>query len=72
MIRCCLSNMPLYAYQVRGEVPEEDYVVPIGVSDVKREGSRRDDYGLCRGLHMALEAAEQVGRRMVLKRKWLI
>ena len=45
---------------VRGEVPEEEYTVPIGLADVKRLG--RDitvvSYGLT--LHYCLEAAEQV------------
>ncbi len=45
---------------VRGEVPEEDYVLPIGKAEVKRVG--RDitlvSYGLM--LHYCLEAAEQL------------
>ena len=45
---------------VRGEVPEEEYTLPIGVADVKRPG--RDmtvvSYGLT--LHYCLEAAEQM------------
>ena len=45
---------------VRGEVPDEDYVVPIGAADVKREG--RDlsviTYGLT--LHYALQAASEL------------
>jgi 2-oxoisovalerate dehydrogenase E1 component beta subunit len=45
---------------ITGEVPEEDYVVPIGKADVKRQG---DDitvitYGLT--VHFALEAAEEL------------
>ncbi|QIC04427.1 alpha-ketoacid dehydrogenase subunit beta [Brevibacillus sp. 7WMA2] len=45
---------------IKGEVPEEDYTVPIGKADVKREG---DDitvisYGL--SLHFALQAAEKL------------
>jgi 2-oxoisovalerate dehydrogenase E1 component beta subunit len=44
---------------VRGEVPEEEYTLPIGAADVKRPG--RDvtvvSYGLT--LHYCLEAAEQ-------------
>lgn len=45
---------------VRGEVPEEDYTVPLGVADVKRAGSNITvvSYGLM--LHYCLEAAEQV------------
>ncbi|KRG08709.1 alpha-ketoacid dehydrogenase subunit beta [Lederbergia galactosidilytica] len=45
---------------IKGEVPTEDYVLPIGKADVKREG---DDitvitYGLC--VHFALQAAERL------------
>ncbi|MFD1413936.1 alpha-ketoacid dehydrogenase subunit beta [Oceanobacillus jeddahense] len=49
------------AYRLlKEEVPEEDYVLPIGKADVKREG---DDitvitYGLC--VHFALQAAERL------------
>lgn len=47
---------------IKGEVPEEDYVLPIGKADVKREG---DDvtvitYGLC--VHFALQAAERLAK----------
>jgi 2-oxoisovalerate dehydrogenase E1 component beta subunit len=45
---------------IKGEVPIEDYTLPIGKADVKREG---DDitvitYGLC--VHFALQAAEKL------------
>lgn len=45
---------------IKGEVPEEDYTLPIGKADVKREG---DDitvitYGLA--VHFALQAAERL------------
>ncbi|MFC3882844.1 alpha-ketoacid dehydrogenase subunit beta [Bacillus songklensis] len=45
---------------IKGEVPEDDYVLPIGKADVKRQG---DDitvitYGLC--VHFALQAAEKL------------
>lgn len=45
---------------IKGEVPKDDYVLPIGKADVKREG---DDvtvitYGLC--VHFALQAAERL------------
>jgi len=45
---------------VRGEVPDDDYTIPIGVADVKRQGSDMTvvTYGLT--LHYCLEAAEQV------------
>lgn len=42
---------------VRGEVPDEEYVLPIGVADVKREGADITlvSYGLM--VHFCLEAA---------------
>jgi len=48
-------------YQIRGEVPEdEDYTVPIGVSDVKREGSDVTIVAYAQGLQVALAAADQL------------
>lgn len=43
---------------MKGEVPEEEYVVPIGVADVKRPGKHLSiiTYGLM--VHYCLEAAE--------------
>lgn len=43
---------------VRGEVPDDDYVVPIGSADVKRDGTDATivTYGLT--VHYALQAAE--------------
>ncbi len=45
---------------VRGEVPEEDYTLPIGKAEVKRTGQNITivTYGLM--LHYCLEAAQQV------------
>lgn len=45
---------------VRGEVPETEYLLPLGVADVKRAGSGLTlvSYGLM--LHYCLEAAEAV------------
>jgi 2-oxoisovalerate dehydrogenase E1 component beta subunit len=50
---------------VRGEVPAEDYVVPIGVADVKREGDAATivTYGLT--LHYSLQAAEKLAEEGV-------
>ncbi len=47
---------------VRGEVPEEEYVLPIGVADIKRQGADITcvTYGLM--LHYALEAAETLAK----------
>lgn len=49
------------AYRLLKEnIPEEDYIVPIGKADVKREGSDITiiTYGLC--VHFALQAAEKL------------
>ena len=45
---------------VRGEVPEEEYTIPLGIADIKRGGGDITvvTYGLT--LHYCLEAAEQV------------
>ncbi|TDL77099.1 alpha-ketoacid dehydrogenase subunit beta [Rhodococcus qingshengii] len=47
---------------IKGEVPSDDYTLPLGKADVKREG---DDitvitYGLC--VHFALQAAEKLAK----------
>jgi len=49
-------------YQLRGEVPEEEYTVPIGVSDVKREGSDVTIVSYAQGLQVSLEAAEKLAQ----------
>lgn len=50
-------------YQVRGEVPEdEEIIVPIGVADVKREGSDVTIVAYAKGLQVALEAADQLAK----------
>src|SRR5690625_619872 len=45
---------------LKEEVPEEDYVLPIGKADIKREGSDVTiiTYGLC--VHFALQASEKL------------
>jgi len=50
---------------IKGEVPEEEYVLPIGKADVKREGKDLTvvAYGLM--LHYSLEAAERLSQEGV-------
>ncbi|WP_110927498.1 alpha-ketoacid dehydrogenase subunit beta [Bacillus massiliglaciei] len=45
---------------IKGEVPDEEYVLPIGKADVKRNGEDITviTYGLC--VHFALQAAEKL------------
>lgn len=47
---------------IKGEVPTDDYVLPIGKADVKREGEDVTviTYGLC--VHFALQAAEKLAK----------
>jgi 2-oxoisovalerate dehydrogenase E1 component beta subunit len=50
---------------ISGEIPDEDYIVPIGVADVKREGTDLTviTYGLT--VHFALKAAEELAKEGV-------
>ncbi|WHY75989.1 alpha-ketoacid dehydrogenase subunit beta [Neobacillus sp. WH10] len=47
---------------IKGEVPTEDYTLPIGKADVKRKGEDITviTYGLC--VHFALQAAEKLAK----------
>jgi 2-oxoisovalerate dehydrogenase E1 component len=47
-------------YNQEGYVPDEDYVIPYGVADVKREGSDVTVVAYSRMVLRALEAAEQL------------
>jgi pyruvate dehydrogenase E1 component beta subunit len=48
-------------YQVRDEVPEdEDFLIPIGVSEVKREGSDVTIVAYSKMLQVSLQAAEEL------------
>lgn len=55
---CVLENTLLYGDQ--GEVPEEEYLIPLGVADVKREGSDVSLIGHGRAVITALQAAERL------------
>lgn len=58
-----IEPVPLYTSpKVRGEVPDDDYVVPIGVSDVKREGSDVTIVTYGEGLHVSLDAADELAK----------
>ena len=47
-------------YPMKGEVPAGDYTVPIGVSDMKREGSDVTIVAYSRMVQVALEAADKL------------
>lgn len=58
-----IEPVPLYTSpKVRDEVPEGDFTVPIGVSDVKRKGSDVTIITYGEGLHISLDAARQLER----------
>ncbi len=61
-----IEPVPLYTSpKVRGEVPDEDYTVPIGESDIKREGSDVTIVTYGEGLHVSLEAADMLAKEGV-------
>jgi len=47
-------------YPVKGMIPEEDYTVPFGVADVKREGSDVTIFATLYMVHKALAVAEKL------------
>ena len=47
-------------YSLPGEVPDEEYILPIGVGDIKRPGQDVTIAAYSRMVHVALEAAEQL------------
>ncbi|HEV8637992.1 MAG TPA: alpha-ketoacid dehydrogenase subunit beta [Chloroflexota bacterium] len=53
-----LEHKALYA--TRGPVPEEEYLVPFGAADVKREGTDVTVVGIHTMMHRALAAAEKL------------
>ncbi|MBI2166565.1 MAG: alpha-ketoacid dehydrogenase subunit beta [Chloroflexi bacterium] len=72
LFRACLKdrNTVIFAehallYGVRGQVPDEYYEVPLGLAEVKRQGSHLTIVAYSRMVHIALAAAEQLARRGV-------
>ena len=49
-------------YDISGEVPEEDYTIPLGVADVKCKGKDMTVVAISRMVHVALEAAEKLSK----------
>jgi pyruvate/2-oxoglutarate/acetoin dehydrogenase E1 component len=52
-------------YGIEGLVPEEDYIIPYGVADVKREGTDVTIVTYSRMVFRALEAAEKLAQEGV-------
>jgi pyruvate/2-oxoglutarate/acetoin dehydrogenase E1 component len=51
-----IENKALYA--LKGEIPEEEYLIPIGKADVKRAGKDATVVATSRMVHQSLEAAK--------------
>lgn len=51
-----IENKALYA--LKGEIPEEEYLIPIGKADVKRAGKDVTVVATSRMIHQSLEAAK--------------
>jgi len=49
-------------YQVRGDVPDGEYTVPIGVSKIQRPGSDVTIVTYSKGLELSLKAAEELAK----------
>lgn len=47
-------------YPIEGEVPEEEYTIPFGVADIKREGADVTIVATLYMVHKALNAAEEL------------
>lgn len=45
-----------------GPVPEDDYLIPIGVADIKRPGTDVTVVAMSQSVHLSLQAARQVAR----------
>jgi len=49
-------------YQVRGDVPDGEYTIPIGKSKVQRPGSDVTIVTYCKGLELSMKAAEELAK----------
>jgi pyruvate dehydrogenase E1 component beta subunit len=52
-------------YNLKGEVPDEEYTIPLGLGEVKREGGDVTIVAWSRSVHRALQAAELLAKEGV-------
>jgi pyruvate dehydrogenase E1 component beta subunit len=57
---CFLEGEMLY--NIKGEVPDEEYLIPIGVADLKREGDHCSIITYGKMALVAMQAADQLGK----------
>jgi pyruvate/2-oxoglutarate/acetoin dehydrogenase E1 component len=55
-----VENKALHA--MKGEIPEDDYLIPIGKADIKREGSHATVVATSRMVHETLKAANLLAK----------
>jgi len=58
-----VENKTLYA--LKGSIPEEEYLVPIGKADIKREGTDVTVIATSRMVHEALKAANSLAQESI-------
>jgi len=49
-----------YLYALKGEIPQEEYTIPLGQAEVKREGSDVTVVAVARMVHEAMRAADKL------------
>jgi pyruvate/2-oxoglutarate/acetoin dehydrogenase E1 component len=54
----CFEHKMLY--KIKGPVPEEEYLIPFGVADIKRNGDDVTIVSMSRMVHESLKAAEEL------------
>jgi pyruvate dehydrogenase E1 component beta subunit len=52
-------------YQFRGDVPDGEYLIPIGQSKVQREGSDVTIITYCKGLELSMKAADELAQENI-------
>ena len=57
---CCIFLEPKTLYRTKGMVPDEDYTIPLGIADMKREGGDLSIISYGKQVLMALEVAEKI------------
>jgi pyruvate dehydrogenase E1 component beta subunit len=56
---------PLSHYRVKGQIPDEDFIVPIGKADIKREGKDVTVVSIGRMLDRAFKAADKLAEEKI-------
>jgi pyruvate dehydrogenase E1 component beta subunit len=49
-------------YNIKGDVPDEEYIIPIGKADLKREGDHCTIVTYGKSVHLATQAADQLAK----------